>query len=103
MKVHFYQVLVLILILVTTIIPVVAVTTANGTYPGGPVSTAQSSTVTHIPTTFQTIVAPTIDVPQNIGILPIWLILGIILIIIAIAGLVWRYLHPKYVPKDTNE
>ena len=103
MKVHFHQVLVFLFILVATIIPVAAITAGNGSYSGGAVSTVQSSTVTYVPTTYQTIAPPTIDVPQNIGIVPIWLILGIILIIIALSGLVWRYLHPKYVPKDKNE
>ena len=84
------------------VMPVVALVPGNdtGVQPAGAI---QASFSTSTPTVLPTFVPPTIDVPQNIGIVPIWLIFGIILIIIAIAGLVWRYLHPKYVPKDTNE
>ena len=103
MKVHFHQVLVFLFILVATIIPVAAITAGNGSYSGGAVGTVQSSTETYVPTTYQTIAVPTIDVPQNIGIVPIWLIIGIILIIIALAGLVWRYLHPKYVAPEEDK
>ena len=31
------------------------------------------------------------------------LVIGIILIIIALGGLLWRYFHPRYVPKDDND
>jgi len=103
MKVNFHQVLVLILILATTIIPVAAVVAGNGTYRGGPVSTVQSSTVTYIPTTYHTIAPPSIAIPQNIGMFPVWLIIGIILIIIALSGLLWRYFHPKYVSPEEKK
>ena len=63
----------------------------------------QTSFPTYASTALPTFVPPTIDVPQNIGIVPIWLIIGIILIIIALAGLVWRYLHPKYVAPEEDK
>jgi len=84
------------------VLPVVALVPGNvtGVQPAGAI---QTSFPTYEPTAPPTFVPPTIDIPQNIGIVPIWLILGIILIIIAIAGLVWRYLHPKYVAPDKKE
>ena len=83
--------------------PVAAITTGTGntTYvePTGPI---QTSVTTSIPTNAPTFVSP-VDVSQNVGVLPIWLIIGIILIIIAISGLLWRYFHPKYVAPEEEE
>lgn len=100
MKVHFRQVLICLFIFTACAIPVAAVVAVNGSYSGSP---TQGSAVTYVPTIIQTVAVPTIDVPQNIGIVPLWLILGIILIIIAIAGLVWRYLHPKYIAPEQDK
>jgi hypothetical protein len=103
MKDKFHQALIFLFIITTVTIPVAAVTTGNGTYSSSPIRTIQNPTITYVPTTIQTIVAPTINISQNVGILPIWLIIGIILIIIAISGLLWRYFHPKYVAPDDKE
>ena len=46
---------------------------------------------------------PPCAIPQNVGFVPIWLIIGIILIIIALSGLLWRYFHPKYVPPEEKD
>ena len=103
MKVNFYQVLIFLFILTTVTIPVAAITAGNGTNSGGPVSAVQSSTVTYIPSTYQTIAPQTINVSQNLGIIPVWLLIGIFLIVIALSGLLWRYFHPKYIPPEEKE
>ena len=81
--------------------PSMAVAPGNLT-PGAPVGPVQTIIWTQAPTTPQVIVPPsTISTAANI--LPIWVIIGIILIIIAISGLLWRYFHPKYVAPEENE
>jgi|WetSurMetagenome_2_1015567.scaffolds.fasta_scaffold476765_2 hypothetical protein len=83
-------------------IPVAAITTGNmtGAQPSGVV---QVPLPTYVTTTSMTYALPSVDIPQNVGFVPIWLAIGIILIIIALSGLLWRYFHPKYVPKEENE
>jgi hypothetical protein len=85
--------------------PVAAITTGDspGVQPTGKVQTSFPTSVpTQVPTPVQTFVPP-VDVSQNVGFLPIWLIIGVILIIIALTGLLWRYFHPKYVPPEEKE
>ena len=103
MKVHYRQALIFLSILTAIITPVAAVTAGNGSYSGNPVVTVQSATVTYVQTTYQTFAQPTINISQNAGIVPVWMIIGIILIIIALGGLLWRYFHPKYVAPEENE
>ena len=87
------------------LIPVTAITTGDmtGVQPTGQVQTSfPTSLPTQVPTPVPTFVPP-VDVSQNVGVLPIWLIFGVILIIIAVTGLLWRYFHPKYVPPEESE
>ena len=85
--------------------PVAAITTGNTTA-AQPYEAIQTSAYTDLPTPVPTQVqtfVPPVDVSQNVGFLPIWLIFGVILIIIAVTGLLWRYFHPKYVPPEERE
>jgi hypothetical protein len=102
MKVTLTHILVFLCATSLLFLPVTAITTGNstGVYSSG---TVQTSVSTYIPTAAQTMVIPSIDIPQNVGFVPIWLAIGIILIIIALGGLLWRYFHPKYVPREENE
>ena len=102
MKTKLGYILIFLCVTISIVMPVSALVPGNVTGVQT-VGAIQTSFPTYAPTALPTFVPPTMDIPQNIGIVPIWLIFGIILIIIAIAGLVWRYLHPKYVPKDKNE
>jgi hypothetical protein len=84
--------------------PAAAVTTGNmtGVQPSGAIQTsAYTNMPTQVPTPVPTFIPP-VDVSQNVGVLPIWLIFGVILIIIAVTGLLWRYFHPKYVPPEKD-
>jgi hypothetical protein len=82
--------------------PVSALVPGNstGVHPSG---TIQTPVKTLVPTTSPTFSLPSIDVPQNVGFVPIWLIIGIILIIVALGGLLWRYFHPKYVSPEEKK
>jgi hypothetical protein len=106
MKIPLNHIIMILCALSLFFIPVAGVMTGNATsnttgiQPSGPI---QSSVTTFLPTTSPTIGIPSVGIPQNIGFLPIWLIIGIVLIIIALGGLLWRYFHPKYVPKEENE
>lgn len=102
MKIHQNHIICLLCVLSILFMPVIAVTTGNstGVQPSGhPILIPPP---TPLPTPVPTFVPP-VDVSQNVGVVPIWLIIGIILIIIALSGLLWRYFHPKYVPKDKSE
>ncbi|MEI6293905.1 MAG: hypothetical protein WCP36_09480 [Methanomicrobiales archaeon] len=68
-----------------------------------PSGTVQTSVTTFVPTTSPTMSLPSIAIPQNVGFVPIWLVIGIILIVIALGGLLWRYFHPKYVALEDKE
>ena len=81
-------------------LPAAAVTTVNST--GVPSGAVQSQIHTAVTTRIPTFVPP-VNVSQNVGFVPLWLIIGIILIIIALSGLLWRYFHPKYVPREEKE
>jgi len=101
MKVPLYHILTFLCVVSLLFLPVTAVTTANasGVHPSGTVQTPLYTAVpTHVPT-----FVPPVNVSQNVGIIPIWLIIGILLIIIALSGLLWRYFHPKYVPPEEQE
>ena len=100
MKVHLHQLLVFLFTITAGILPVAAITAGNGSYTGSPV---QGSTVPYLTTTSQAIAVPTINISQNIGFVPLWLVIGIILVIIAITGLLWRYFHPTYVAPEEDE
>lgn len=103
MKVSLNYILLLVCTFSFFFMPVAAITTGTGntTYvqPTGPI---QSSPPTALPTTYSTFVPP-VDISQNVGVVPIWLIVGIILIIIALSGLLWRYFHPKYVAPEEHD
>ncbi len=99
MKVHVYQVLIILFLFATVTVPVAAVVAGNGSYVSG---ADRSSVVTSVTTVYHTVAQPVINVSQNVGFIPLWLVIGIILIIIALGGLLWRYFHPKYVPKDDD-
>ena len=79
--------------------PAVAITTGNATGTQSPVS-LPTEVSTLLPTHSSTLAVPSVEIPQSIGFVPVWLVVGVILIIIALSGLLWRYFHPKYVPKD---
>ncbi len=102
MKIQQYQFICLLCSLFLLITPVVAVTTGNmtGIQPSGQIQTQLS---TPIPSLVPTFAPPSFNIQQNVGFVPIGLIIGIILIIIALGGLLWRYFHPRYVPTEENE
>jgi hypothetical protein len=102
MKILRNLIIIILCALSLLILPVAAVMAGNatGVQPSG---TIQASVTTFVPTTSPTIVFPSVDLPQNVGFVPVWLIIGIILIIIALSGLLWRYFHPKYVPPEEND
>jgi hypothetical protein len=97
MKVPLNYILLLLVPVSLLFLPVVAVTTGNASGGIHPSDTIQTSAPTFVPTTFPTMSLPSIAVPQNVGFIPVWLIIGIILIVVALSGLLWRYFHPKYV------
>ncbi len=103
MKVPLSRILIFLCALSLLLVPVTAITTGTGNTPGiQPTGVILTSDPTSMPTIVPTFVSP-VDVSQNVGIVPIWLIIGIILIIIALSGLLWRYFHPKYVPPEEKE
>jgi hypothetical protein len=102
MKEPLKNILLLLIAVSILFLPVAAVTTANASGNFNPSGTVQTSVTTFVPTTSPTISLPSVAIPQNVGFVPIWLIIGIILIIIAISGLLWRYFHPKYVAQDED-
>jgi hypothetical protein len=103
MKTHLCAPLIFFSSIIAFFSPVAAVSTGNATQGGVAAGPVQSSLVTSAPTIIHTIAQPTFEIPQNVGFIPIWLIVGVILIIIALSGLLWRYFHPKYVPKNNEE
>jgi len=101
MKVKGNHIILILFVISLFILPAAAVTAVNstGVKPSGAVPTQiHTAVATRIPT----FVSP-VNVSQNVGILPLWLIIGIILIIIALSGLLWRYFHPRYVPPEEKE
>jgi hypothetical protein len=101
MKIPRDNIIIILSVLSLLFIPVAGVTTGNttGVHPTG---TIQTSFYTPVPTPVPTFLPP-VNVSQNVGILPIWLIIGIVLIIIALSGLLWRYFHPKYVAAEEDD
>ncbi len=71
---------------------------STGINPGQVTSTVITTYTTTLPTTAAATGISLPVVPQFV-----LLIVGILIIIAALSGLVWRYLHPKYVPKDQKE
>jgi len=102
MKVTVYHILIFLSTISILFMPVSALVPGNSTG-NQPSGTIQTSVTTFVPTTSPTMSLPSIAIPQNVGIVPIWAIVGIILIIIAVSGLLWRYFHPKYVAPEDNE
>jgi hypothetical protein len=102
MKVRLNHFLLLLSAVLLLILPVAAVMAGNGTSVN-PSGNIQTSVTAFVPTTSPTMSLPSIDIPQNVGFVPIWLVLGVILIIIALTGLLWRYFHPKYVAPDEDD
>jgi len=102
MKISRYHILFFLTAVSLLFLPVAAITTGNNTgiQSNGAIQTAVP---TFIPTTSPSPVMPSFDIPQNVGFVPIWLIVGIILIAVALSGLLWRYFHPRYVPREENE
>jgi hypothetical protein len=102
MKLSFNHILIFLWAVLLLFLPVAAITTANSTS-ANPSGNIQTSITTYIPTTSPTMSLPPVDIPQNVGFVPVWLIIGIILIVIALGGLLWRYFHPKYVSPEDND
>lgn len=100
MKVNFHQVLVFFLTVSAGTLPVAAITAGNGSYTGG---SAEGSTLTSVTSSYQAVAVPSINVSQNIGFAPLWLIIGIVLVVIALSGILWRYFNPKYVVREEDE
>jgi hypothetical protein len=103
MKVSFNHILIILWAVLLLFLPVAAVSTGNASGVVHPSGTIQTPYPTPVITTSPPIALPSIAIPQNVGFVPIWLALGIILIIIALAGLLWRYFHPKYVAPEDHE
>ncbi|MEI7432980.1 MAG: hypothetical protein WCJ93_01875 [Methanomicrobiales archaeon] len=102
MKIQVYHILIFLSAISLLFMPVSALVPGNstGVYPSG---TVQTSVTTFVPTTSPPFALPSVAIPQNVGFVPIWLALGIILIVIALSGLLWRYFHPKYVAPDERK
>ena len=102
MKIHLhYTVLFCIILTGCFLAPVSAVVAGNSTggtpvYPAKPITPAVH--VTQPPT-----MVPEIVGPVNLPVPAIILAAGVIVILIAIGGLVWRYLHPRYVPPEERK
>lgn len=103
MKVSFNHILIILGAVLLLFLPVAAVTTGNASGGVHPSGTIQTPVTTFAPTTAPTMSLPSIAIPQNVGFVPIWLAIGIILIITALSGLLWRYFHPKYVAPEDHE
>lgn len=102
MKISCYYILFFLSAVSLLFMPVAAITTGNNTgiQSIGGIQTAEP---TFIPTTTPSPVMPSFEIPQNVGFVPIWLIVGILLIAVALSGLLWRYFHPRYVPREEKE
>jgi hypothetical protein len=102
MKIHLYYAVLLCLFFtgcfMAPVSAVVAGNSTNGTpvYPANPVIPATHSTS-------PLAVLPETAGQMNLPVQAILLAAGVLIIIIAIAGLVWRYLHPKYVPPEERK
>jgi hypothetical protein len=103
MKIHlYYAVLLCVFCIGCFLAPVSAVVAGNSTngvpvYPVKPISPGIYATP--LPT-----MLPDTTGPMNLPVPAIILAIGVIIVIIAIGGLIWRYLHPRYIPpKDTEE
>jgi hypothetical protein len=102
MKIHlYYAVLLCVICTGCFLAPVSAVVAGNSTngvpvYPAEPIMPAAHITQ---PPVMITATAG----PMNLPVPAIILVAGVIVILIAIGGLVWRYLHPKYVPPEERK
>jgi len=84
---------------VSTVSAVVARNSTAGTS-AAPVKI--TTTITYIPASY----SPPVTASQASLPLPgqeILLVIGILIIVIALVGLIWRYLHPKYVPPEEKK
>jgi hypothetical protein len=102
MKIHLYYVVLMCLIctgfFLAPVSAVVAGNSTNGTpvYPEKPIIPA-----TH--TTSPPAILPETGGQANLPVPAILLAAGVIVILIAIGGLVWRYLLPKYIPPEERK
>lgn len=71
---------------------------STGINPGQVTSTVIATYTTALPTTATSTGISLPVVPQFV-----LLIVGILIIIAALSGLVWRYLHPKYVAPEEDK
>jgi hypothetical protein len=104
MKINRYHVLLLSLLSIGCFLaPVSAVVAGNSTN-GNPVYPVKAITPgASYGTPYPTLLPETTG-PVNLPVPAILLVIGAIIVIIAIGGLFWRYLHPKYVPPgETKE
>jgi hypothetical protein len=103
MKIHLYYAVLLCAFCIGCFLAPVAAVVAGNSTTGVPVypvkSIAPGTYATPLPTLLPETAGPT-DLPVPAIILAI----GMVIVIIAIGGLFWRYLHPRYIPpKDTEE
>ncbi len=102
MKIHLYYAILLCIICTGCFMaPVSAVVAGNSTdgtpvYPAKPITPAAH--VSQPSVTVSGMAAP-IDLP----IPAIVFVAGLIVVVIAAVGLVWRYLHPKYIPPEERK
>ncbi|HTY15473.1 MAG TPA: hypothetical protein VMC42_07170 [Methanoregulaceae archaeon] len=102
MKMHLYYAILLCIICTGCFLaPVSAVVAGNSTnnvpvYPVKQITPAAHTTLPPV------LVSETAG-PLNLPVPAIILVAGVIIILIAIGGLVWRYLHPKYIPPEDPE
>jgi len=102
MKIHLcHAVLVCVFCAGCFIAPVSAVVVGNITNatPVYPVKQITPGTYATPPPT----ILPEMVGPINTPVPAIILVIGVFIVLIAIGGLVWRYLHPKYVPPEDRK
>ncbi len=102
MKINLHYIVICLIGTACIFSPVSAVVAGNST-PGAPVYPVNAITAGITYMTPTPVPSLGISAPVNLPGQAVVLVIGIIIIIIAITGLIWRYLHPKYVPPERKK